>query len=603
MIPRTARVADGWRKVLVLPVLLLGFATAFGVAEAGAEPMPAGVPGNWQLIFNEEFSGNGLNTSIWSPGWQHGSGVSGPMAESCVSSSNVSQPGNGYLYLELSATKSECGGIKTDTGGLVESNPADGVAGHRGFSYLYGYVEWRVWIPGVEPSGAGCPKKGCLPDFPALWSLPGTHNSEIDTMEGLGAKGEACFHLPPPFGKSAPGACTSGTHAGAWHTYGADWEPGVVTYYYDGVKVGELTSSEINEPQYLVMDMVNATDGQPVVLGDTMTVDYVRVWQHPPASTSSNWATVSPENNNINAFYENTSGQLDDEYLVTGGPWSNTVLASNDAGTPSAIESRQNNNINAFYRNTSGQLDDEYSTNGPWANLVLESNDAGTPSAIENAECTNINVFYENTSDQLDAEYTVNGGPWSNLVLAGSDYGQPAAIENSESTNINVFYHSTDNRLADEYAVGSEWKNTVLASNDAGPPAAIENAAGTNINVFYRNTSGQLDDEYALDGEWKNTVLANEMGGGETIPPSATENTSMNVFYENTSGQLADESAGSSWLTPFVLSNGVGGPIASIENVEGTSVNVFDRNLSSELVNDYWVSGEGWKSEILTGGV
>ena len=68
MIRRTARVGDYWQKVLVLGVLMLGFVVAFGVAGARAEPMPAGAPGRWQLIFNEEFSGNGLNTSIWTPG-------------------------------------------------------------------------------------------------------------------------------------------------------------------------------------------------------------------------------------------------------------------------------------------------------------------------------------------------------------------------------------------------------------------------------------------------------------------------------------------------------------------------------------------------------
>ncbi|MBA3808221.1 MAG: hypothetical protein H0X28_07485 [Solirubrobacterales bacterium] len=278
-----------------------------------AQPMPNGVPGNWQIILNEEFGGNGLNTKLWTPGWQHG-GVSGPMNKSCVSAANVSQPGNGFLYLELKHQANTCewGGERVsgeNTGALVESNPGDGVSGHTGFSYLYGYVEWRVWIPGVEPSGAGCPRKGCIPDFPALWSLPGSHASEIDTMEGLGTKGQACFHLPPPFGSSAPGACTSAGYAGSWHTFGANWEPnGTVTYYYDGTDVGQLSSGYLTEPQYLVMDIINPIDGQPLLVPNTLTVEYVRVWRHPALDTVG---VDRPSNHTFYLSNSNTAPKVD----------------------------------------------------------------------------------------------------------------------------------------------------------------------------------------------------------------------------------------------------------------------------------------------------
>jgi hypothetical protein len=263
---------------LVIGIMLLA---TTNVAAAQAEPAPVGVPGVWSLKLNEEFTPAGLNTGLWTPGWQHG-GISGPMSGQCLSSSNVSQPGNGYLYLELKPQASTCEGTAVEnTGALVESNPGDGAPGHTGFAYSYGYVEWRAYVPGVAPVGLGCAKGGCLPDWPALWSLPENHENEIDTMEGLGRLGQACYHFPPPFGKGAPGACLSGSYAG-WHTYGAEWEPGVITYYYDGVEVGQITSSNANSTrEYLVMDMVPPTDGQPFQSPDSMVIDYVRVWQHP----------------------------------------------------------------------------------------------------------------------------------------------------------------------------------------------------------------------------------------------------------------------------------------------------------------------------------
>lgn len=49
-----------------LAIVVLG---AVGAAPAQAEPMPNGVPGTWQLRLNEEFTGAGLNTALWTPSW------------------------------------------------------------------------------------------------------------------------------------------------------------------------------------------------------------------------------------------------------------------------------------------------------------------------------------------------------------------------------------------------------------------------------------------------------------------------------------------------------------------------------------------------------
>ena len=39
--------------------------------------MPAGVPGDWTLKFDDEFNGTSLNTAKWSTGW-YGSGITRP---------------------------------------------------------------------------------------------------------------------------------------------------------------------------------------------------------------------------------------------------------------------------------------------------------------------------------------------------------------------------------------------------------------------------------------------------------------------------------------------------------------------------------------------
>ena len=96
-------------------------------------------------------------------------------------------------------------------------------------------------------------------------------------MEGL--SGQACWHFHDARG--APGSCSSATFTGGWHTFGADWEPGSVTYYYDGAAVGTITSGITSSPMYVILNLgTDHSNSGPLQAPATMRVDYVRVWQH-----------------------------------------------------------------------------------------------------------------------------------------------------------------------------------------------------------------------------------------------------------------------------------------------------------------------------------
>ena len=62
-----------------------------------------------------------------------------------------------------------------------------------------------------------------------------------------------------------------------WHTFASSWQAGVVTYFYDGVQVGQITTGITSTSEYLIL---NYTLNASIVgaVPNEMLVDYVRVW-------------------------------------------------------------------------------------------------------------------------------------------------------------------------------------------------------------------------------------------------------------------------------------------------------------------------------------
>jgi beta-glucanase (GH16 family) len=236
------------------------------------EPMPSGEPpGSWHLIFQDGFNSPALDTVHWSVGWLT-TGIAAPVQRrelECYDPAQVTTSA-GNLELALIHKREACGGrTRAYASGMVNT---------RGkFFFSYGFMEARIWLPG----------KRRIANWPAFWAdgQNWPKDGEIDVLEGL--KGKACWHFfnaTQVRGKTATqvrGNCATGRFAGGWHTYGADWEPGSITYYYDGQVRGTITSGITSAPMYLIIN--NATDpktGGHVLAPATMQIDYVRVWQH-----------------------------------------------------------------------------------------------------------------------------------------------------------------------------------------------------------------------------------------------------------------------------------------------------------------------------------
>ncbi len=233
-------------------------------SSAAAGLQPAGMPGNWHLVFDDEFTGGSLDTARWSTGWL-GDGITSDVSGTDCDDPNQVSVSDGSLALALVARTETCGG--------VEQQYATGAVNTEGKeSFLYGAFEARIYLPTTSDGSY-------IANWPAWWA-DGTNwpdDGEMDILEGL--SGVACYHLRYSATDSR-GGCASGNFSG-WHTYGADWENGSVTYYFDGYKVGTESNAGLTPAhQFLVLNYEVHKGSKYTDVPATMRVDYVRVWQH-----------------------------------------------------------------------------------------------------------------------------------------------------------------------------------------------------------------------------------------------------------------------------------------------------------------------------------
>jgi beta-glucanase (GH16 family) len=243
--------------------------------------VPVGVAGSWHLIFDDEFDESSLNAADWSTGW-FGSGITGGVSSTepeCYDPSHV-VVGSDELDLNFAQGAETCDGASHPyTSGMVTS---DGK-----FSFTYGLIEARVWLPTTST--------GQVADWPTVWTdgQNWPDDGEIDVVEGL--EGQACAHWHGPtddgagFGPNGGSGCPAGTYTGGWHTFAADWEPGIVTWYYDGQDIGCIESSGTacgnydstitSSPMYLILS-IGSDAADTITAPTSMRIQYVRVYQH-----------------------------------------------------------------------------------------------------------------------------------------------------------------------------------------------------------------------------------------------------------------------------------------------------------------------------------
>ena len=267
-------------------------------------------PTGWKMTFDDEFNTLSASASGNGTTWQFQSGTraANDEAENYLPSSGPGSPfsiANGVLDITASPV-STAPGLPYTSGGLTTA---------RSFSQTYGYFEIRAEMP----AGAGM--------WPAFWLLPadGSWPPELDAPEVLGSNPNTIyFSTHSTLQASQTVAVSVPNTSTGFHTYGVDWEPATITYYFDGVAVASLpTPADMDKPMYLLLELAVGGKGSwpGAATGETgqLLVDYIRAYASPtavqPALVLTGWGMA------IN--------KGDGSYSITGAGGGGTITLGN----------------------------------------------------------------------------------------------------------------------------------------------------------------------------------------------------------------------------------------------------------------------------------
>jgi beta-glucanase (GH16 family) len=225
-------------------------------------------------LFEEDFDGNTLDTETWSTCyyWRESDCTNEWNDELQVYTDDNVEISGGSLVLTAR---------QQDAEGFTMSDEREGfdftsgmVTTESSFAFTYGYVEVRARVPSADGV------------WPAIWLLPINREwpPEIDIMEHVGDPGVYYSTVHPGDGTASSSlACrTTPEQTEGWHTFAADWQPGRVTFYLDGVECGTVDQGVPDVEMYLLLNVALGGEwaGPPrggEDLPARMEVDWIRV--------------------------------------------------------------------------------------------------------------------------------------------------------------------------------------------------------------------------------------------------------------------------------------------------------------------------------------
>jgi beta-glucanase (GH16 family) len=268
--------------------------TTPGVPAAPAVTPAADTAGSWRLTWSDEFSGpagQAPSASNWSYDLG-GSGWSNSELED-YTSSTANAAVNGHGQLAITARQEDPPGSSCWYGPCRYTSARLVTLGH--FSQAYGQISARIKLPSGQ---------GIWPSFWALgdnFAITGSHQTgQMNILSFLGSKPGTVNGglIGPGYKEQSADTLSSGTFAGAYHTFTADWYPDHVSFFVDGHLYGSQYRRQagagwvFDHPFFLILNLaVGGTQpgspGASTTFPQQMLVDWVRVYQAAPPAVSA----------------------------------------------------------------------------------------------------------------------------------------------------------------------------------------------------------------------------------------------------------------------------------------------------------------------------
>jgi Ca2+-binding RTX toxin-like protein len=183
------------------------------------------------------------------------------------------------------------------------------------FAQQYGYFEIRAELPTQQGM------------FPAFWMLPSDHTwpPEIDIFEHV--NGADSIHSGAITNETGSKTGTGfysyvGDLSVGYHTYGLSWTAEKLTWYVDGVEVGETrTPDDMHKPMYMLVNLAVGSDwsgpADKNFVSAQLHVDYIRAFQFKGEAVTT-LATKSGSDGQNDTYEVRTSQDIIRE-AVNGG--------------------------------------------------------------------------------------------------------------------------------------------------------------------------------------------------------------------------------------------------------------------------------------------
>lgn len=274
-----------------LAILLAGVALARCASTGTADASPTPTPAEYVLSWSDEFDGpdgSAPDPARWTPEVNANGGFNNELQYYTDRAANLQVRGGQLVITGKKEHYTGPEGTREYTSARLTSHPS--------FQQVYGRFEASMKLP----RGQGV--------WPAFWLLGQNVTQvgwpacgEIDIMENVGfepATVHGTIHGPGFSGAdgiNTPYSLASGAFADAFHQFAAEWEPGRIRFYVDGVLFATRTPADLPRGATWVLDghpftiLLNLAiggnwPGSPdasTVFPQQLLVDYVRVYERP----------------------------------------------------------------------------------------------------------------------------------------------------------------------------------------------------------------------------------------------------------------------------------------------------------------------------------